>query len=83
MLKRKKIATLALHPYLMAWCTANYPEEGPQGVDVDREPIMKGRVLGCANNKCMNFIADTGSPVAIVPHSVAVKNKLEVLPTDK
>ena len=51
--------------------------------NVDREPIMKGRVLGCANNKCMNFIADTGSPVAIVPHSVAVKNKLEVLPTDK
>ena len=44
---------------------------------------MRGRVLRCATNKYMNFIADTGSPVAIVPHSVAVKNKLEILPTNK
>ena len=40
-------------------------------------------MLRCATNKYMNFIADTGSPVAIVPHSVAVKNKLEILPTNK
>ena len=44
---------------------------------------MKGRILGCATNKYIKFIADTGSPVAIVPHSVVVKNKLEILSTDK
>ena len=51
--------------------------------NVAREPVMKGRILGCATNKYIKFIADTGSPVAIVPHSVVVKNKLEILPTDK
>ena len=25
---------------------------------------------------------NTGSPVAIVPHSIALKNKLDILPTD-
>ena len=51
--------------------------------NVVREPIMKGRVLGCATNKYIKFVADTGSPVVIVPHSMAVSNKLEILPTDK
>ena len=45
------------------------------------EPIMKGRILGCSTNKYLRFIADTGSPVAIVPRSVA-KNKLKILPPD-
>ena len=44
---------------------------------------MKGRILGCATNKYIRFVADTGTPVTIVLHSLAVKNKLEVLPTDK
>ena len=44
---------------------------------------MKGRILGCATNKYIRFVADTGTPVTIVLHSLAVKNKLEVLPRDK
>ena len=28
-------------------------------------------------------MADTGSPVAIVPRSVAIKNKLKILPADE
>ena len=51
--------------------------------NVNREPIMKGRVLGCSTNKFINFVADTGSPVAIIPHSVAERNKLKVVPADK
>ena len=52
--------------------------------NVNREPIMKGRILGCSTNKFVNFVADTGSPVlAIVPHSMAERNKLEVVPADK
>ena len=48
-----------------------------------REPIMKGRILGCSTNKYLRFVADTGSPVAIVPQSVAVKNKLSIFPPDE
>ena len=47
-----------------------------------REPVMKGRILGCATNKYLKFVADTGSPVAIVPRSVAIRNKLKILPAD-
>ena len=43
---------------------------------------MKGRILGCSTNKYLRFIADTGSPVAIVPRSVAIRNKLKILPPD-
>ena len=44
---------------------------------------MKGRILGCSPNKYIRFVADTGSPVAIVPMSVAIRNKLEILPSDQ
>ena len=47
-----------------------------------RDPIMKGRILGFSTNKYLRFVADTGSRVAIVPRSVAIRNKLEILPTD-
>ena len=48
-----------------------------------RDPIMKRRILGCSTNKYLNFVADTGSPVAIIPKSVAIKNKLTIVPTDE
>ena len=44
-----------------------------------REPVMKGRILGCSTNKYFRFVADTGSPVAIVPRSVAIMDKLKIL----
>ena len=44
---------------------------------------MKGRFLGCATNKYIRFVADTETPVAIVPHSIAVRNKLKILPPDE
>ena len=47
-----------------------------------RDPIMRGRILGCSTNKYIHFIADTGSPVALIPRSVATRNKLEIFPTD-
>ena len=48
-----------------------------------RDPIMHGRVMGCSTNKYLRFIADTGSPVAIIPQSVAVKNKVSIFPPDE
>ena len=51
--------------------------------NVVREPVMKGRILGCATNKYIKFVADTGSPVSIVSHSVVIRNKLKILPTDE
>ena len=48
--------------------------------NVNREPIMKGKALGCSTN---NFVVDTGSPVVIMPLSVAERNRLEVIPADK
>ena len=49
--------------------------------------MMPARVnlnlLGCATNKYIKFVADTGSPVSIVPHSVVIRNKLKILPTDE
>ena len=47
-----------------------------------RDPVMRGRILGCSTNKYICFVADTGSPVAIVPRSVAIRNKLKILPSD-
>ena len=47
-----------------------------------RDPVMKGSILGSSTNKYIRFIADTGSPVAIVPKSVAIRNKLKILPSD-
>ena len=47
-----------------------------------RDPIMSGRILGCSTNKYIHFIADTGSPVALIPRSVVTRNKLEIFPTD-
>ena len=38
-----------------------------------RDPIMKGRILGCSTNKYLRFVADTGSLVAIIPRSVATR----------
>ena len=51
--------------------------------NVVREPVMKGRILGCATNKYIKFVANTGSPVAIVPRSVAIRNKFKILPADE
>ena len=48
-----------------------------------RDPLMKGRILGSSTNKYLNFIADTGSPIAIIPKGVAVKNNLSIMPTDE
>ena len=31
----------------------------------------------------MNFMADTGTSLSIIPHSVAERNKLKVVPADK
>ena len=46
-----------------------------------RDPTMKGRILGCSTIKYLRFVADTGSPVAIIPKSVAIRNKVEIFPT--
>ena len=48
--------------------------------NLNREPIMKGKALGCSTN---NFVADAGSSVAIMPLSAAERNRLEVIPADK
>ena len=47
-----------------------------------RDPIIKGRISGCSTIKYICFVADTGSPVAIVPRSVAIRNKLKIFPSD-
>ena len=41
---------------------------------------MKGRILGNSCNKFFNFIAETGTSVAIIPRSLAERNKLQVEP---
>ena len=43
---------------------------------------MKGRILGNSCNKFFNFIAETGTSVAIIPRSLAERNKLQVEPAD-
>ena len=48
----------------------------------DRSPNMRGRILGSATNKYLNFVAETGSPIALIPRSVAIRNKLDIYPPD-
>ena len=43
--------------------------------NVRRNPTMKGIILGNSCNKYLNFIADTGTLVAINPGSLAVRDK--------
>ena len=38
--------------------------------------------MGSSTNKYLKFVADTGSPVALIPRSVAIRNKLEICPPD-
>ena len=33
----------------------------------DKSPNMSGRILGSTTKKYLNFVADTGSPVALIP----------------
>ena len=44
---------------------------------------MKGQILGSSTNKSLNFVMDTGSPIAIIPKAVAARNKLSVIPVDE
>ena len=43
---------------------------------------MYGRVLGSSTNKYIRFCADSGTPAAFIPRSVAERNKLEIFPPD-
>ena len=43
---------------------------------------MKERILGDSCNKYLNFIADTGTSVAIIPWSLAERKKLKIVPAD-
>ena len=49
----------------------------------DSSPNMSGRILGSSTNKYLNFVADTGSPVAFIPRAVAIRNKLKIFPVDE
>ena len=49
----------------------------------DRSPNMSGRILGSSTNKYLNFVADTGSPVGLIPRSIAIRNKLKIFPVDE
>ena len=40
-------------------------------------PNMKGRIMGNYGNKYETFVADTGSPVSIIPVNVAKKNGIK------
>ena len=46
------------------------------------DPTMKGIIFGDSCNKFLNFIAGTGTSVAIIPQSLAERNKLNIVPTD-
>ena len=48
----------------------------------DKCPNMSGRILWSSTNKYLNFVADTGSPVALIPRSVVTRNKLKIFPAD-
>ena len=48
----------------------------------DINPNMSGRILGSSTNKYIHFVADTGSPVGLIPRSVATRNKLKIFPAD-
>ena len=50
--------------------------------NVRHNPTMNGRILGNSCNKYLNFIADTGTQVAIIPWSLNERNKLQIVPTD-
>ena len=50
--------------------------------NVRHDPTMKGRILGNSCNKYLNFIADTGTQVAIIPWFLNDRNKLQIVPTD-
>ena len=43
---------------------------------------MKERILSDSCNKYLNFIADTGTSVTIIPWSLAVREKLKIVPAD-
>ena len=40
------------------------------------DPSMVGKILGFNGNKNIRFIADTGTPVAIVPKNLALQNRV-------
>ena len=40
-------------------------------------PNMKGKILGNNGNKYETFVADTGSPVSIIPVNIAKKNGIK------
>ena len=44
---------------------------------------MRGRILGNYGNKYETFVADTGSPISIVPVNVAKKNGIKWWALDK
>ncbi|MEL6804493.1 MAG: hypothetical protein AAFO91_12020, partial [Bacteroidota bacterium] len=50
--------------------------------NMGRDPTMMGRVLGSSTNKYIRFCADSGTPAAFIPRSVAERNKLEIFPPD-
>jgi len=49
----------------------------------DKSPNMSGRILRSSTNKYLNFVAYTGSPVGLIPQSVASRNKLKIFPADE
>ena len=46
------------------------------------DPSMVGKILGYSGNKNIRFIADTGTPVAILPKNLALKNRVNWEPVD-
>ena len=50
--------------------------------NMGRDHTMYGRVLGSSTNKYIRFCADSGTPAAFIPRSVAKRNKLEIFPSD-
>ena len=46
------------------------------------DPTMVGKILGYSGNRNTKFIADTGTPVAIIPRNLAVQNRVNWHPLD-
>lgn len=46
------------------------------------DPAMVGKILGFSGNRNIKFIADTGSPVAIIPRNLALQNRVNWQPVD-
>ena len=44
--------------------------------NVNIDPYMFGRISGSSTNKYIKFCADSGTPAAFIPRSVAERNKL-------